>query len=169
MSKVFQAGHHTVGDGVLEIDAITWAAKCVQVDNLPLGDGVEAHLLMEVDGLDEDAVMKEAEALAAVVESHGALDVCLRKATRNAKLCGNCDVRLVKLLKATVFTRKRTQSCLGQSCLNCFEPLNPLVRLMAFNRCAMVMRVTATSMSTSSKETCQMLIGIGDKLKHGIS
>ncbi|MDG1758384.1 MAG: FAD-linked oxidase C-terminal domain-containing protein [Schleiferiaceae bacterium] len=75
VSKVFQAGITPSGMEFMEIDAITWAAKYVQVDNLPLGDGVEAHLLMEVDGLDEDAVMKEAEALAAVVESHGALDV----------------------------------------------------------------------------------------------
>jgi len=75
VSKVFQAGITPSGMEFMEIDAITWAAKYVKVDNLPLGDGVEAHLLMEVDGLDEEAVMKEAEALAAVVESHGALDV----------------------------------------------------------------------------------------------
>lgn len=81
VSKVFQAGITPSALEFMEIDAIRWAAKYTQVDNLPLGEGVQAHLLMEVDGLDEDAVMKEAEALASVVESQGSMDVLFAQST----------------------------------------------------------------------------------------
>lgn len=75
VAKVFQAGITPSGLEFMERDAIDWALKFVDGVSIPVGDDVQAHLLMEVDGFDDQAVMAEAEAMAEVVLANGASDV----------------------------------------------------------------------------------------------
>ena len=75
VAKIFQAGVTPSGLEFMERDAIDWTLKYVDGVSIPTGPNIEAHLLMEVDGFDEEAVLKEAETMAAVVEEAGALDV----------------------------------------------------------------------------------------------
>ncbi len=75
VARIFQAGVTPSGLEFMERDAIDWALKYVNGVSIPTGPGIEAHLLMEVDGFDEEAVLKEAETMAAVLEESGALEV----------------------------------------------------------------------------------------------
>jgi glycolate oxidase len=75
VSRIFQAGITPSGLEFMERDAIDWTLKYVDGVSIPTGPGIEAHLLMEVDGTDEEAVMREAEQLALVAEEAGALEV----------------------------------------------------------------------------------------------
>lgn len=75
VAKIFQAGVTPSGLEFMERDAIDWTLKYVDGVSIPTGPNIEAHLLMEVDGFDEDAVLKEAETMAVVVEEAGALEV----------------------------------------------------------------------------------------------
>ena len=75
VSRIFQAGITPSGLEFMERDAIDWTLQYVDGVSIPTGPGIEAHLLMEVDGTDEEAVMREAEQLALVAEEAGALEV----------------------------------------------------------------------------------------------
>jgi glycolate oxidase len=75
VAQIFQAGVTPSGLEFMERDAIDWTLKYVDGVSIPTGPGIEAHLLMEVDGFDEEAVLKEAETMASVVEQAGALEV----------------------------------------------------------------------------------------------
>ena len=75
VARVFQAGVTPSGLEFMERDAIDWTLKYVDGVSIPTGPDIAAHLLMEVDGFDEEAVLKEAETMAAVVEEAGALEV----------------------------------------------------------------------------------------------
>jgi glycolate oxidase len=59
----------------MERDAIDWTLQYVDGVSIPTGPDIEAHLLMEVDGFDDEAVLKEAETMAEVVEKAGASEV----------------------------------------------------------------------------------------------
>lgn len=75
VARIFQAGITPSGLEFMERDAIDWTLRFVDGVSIPTGPGIEAHLLMEVDGSDEEAVLREAEQLAAVAEEAGALEV----------------------------------------------------------------------------------------------
>ncbi|CAI8309422.1 MAG: putative FAD-linked oxidoreductase [Owenweeksia sp. TMED14] len=75
VEKIFRSGVIPSGLEFMEREAIDQAMKYSDAVNLPTGKEIEAHLLMEVDGYDEDSVMREAEKLASVVESSGAIQV----------------------------------------------------------------------------------------------
>ena len=75
VARIFQAGITPSGLEFMERDAIDWTLRYVDGVSIPTGPGIEAHLLMEVDGTDEEAVLREAEQLAAVAEEAGALEV----------------------------------------------------------------------------------------------
>lgn len=75
VARIFQAGITPSGLEFMERDAIDWTLRFVDGVSIPTGPGIEAHLLMEVDGTEEEAVLREAEQLAAVTEEAGALEV----------------------------------------------------------------------------------------------
>ena len=79
VARIFQAGITPSGLEFMERDAIDWTLRYVDGVSIPTGPGIEAHLLMEVDGTDEEAVLREAEQLAAVAEEAGALEVLFVK------------------------------------------------------------------------------------------
>ncbi|MFM1884362.1 MAG: hypothetical protein RL168_546 [Bacteroidota bacterium] len=81
VAQIFQAGVTPSGLEFMERDAIDWTLQYVDGVSIPTGPGIEAHLLMEVDGFDEEAVLKEAETMAAVVEQAGALEVLFAQST----------------------------------------------------------------------------------------
>lgn len=63
---VFRAGIIPSAMEFMERDAIEWVSRYVET-NLPVKDGVQAHLLIEVDGNDPDVLMKECEKIAEVM------------------------------------------------------------------------------------------------------
>ena len=75
VAKIFQAGITPSGLEFMERDAIDWTLKYIDGVSVPTGPDIEAHLLMEVDGFDDVAVLNEAETMAEVVEKAGASEV----------------------------------------------------------------------------------------------
>ncbi|MBA3901283.1 MAG: FAD-binding protein [Bacteroidetes bacterium] len=63
VSAIFRAGIVPSALEFMERDAIDWALKFVEDVNIPVKDEVQAHLLIELDGNDPNALYKDAEAL----------------------------------------------------------------------------------------------------------
>lgn len=70
VSEVFRAGFIPSAMELMERDALDWVSKYVQSTVVKLEDDVQAHLLIEVDGNDADVLMKEMEAIAALMEKY---------------------------------------------------------------------------------------------------
>ncbi|MGB0178363.1 MAG: FAD-binding oxidoreductase, partial [Owenweeksia sp.] len=75
VSSIFQHGITPSAMEFMERDAIDWTLRYVEDVQLPIGDDVQAHLLIEVDGNDENLLMKECEEIAAIVQDFGAGEV----------------------------------------------------------------------------------------------
>ena len=75
VSAIFRAGITPSAMEFMERDAIDWTLKYVEDVQLPVGEEVQAHLLIEVDGNDPEALMKDCEAIAGIVEDFEAGEV----------------------------------------------------------------------------------------------
>lgn len=68
VAAIFQEGITPSGMEFMERDALVWTKDFIQDDSILIPDDVMAHLLIEVDGNDEAALMADCEAIMAVVE-----------------------------------------------------------------------------------------------------
>ncbi len=72
VAKIFQAGYTPSALEFMERDAIEWSLKfSTEPSVLPIGDSVQAHLLIEVDGKEDAVLMQEIEGIASVLEQLG--------------------------------------------------------------------------------------------------
>ena len=77
VAEVFKAGITPSAMEFMERDAITWTLKYVDDANLEIGDDIAAHLLIEVDGNDEEQLFQDCEKINEIMEAHGAQEVQL--------------------------------------------------------------------------------------------
>jgi glycolate oxidase len=75
VSAVFRAGIMPSALEFMERDAIDWALKYVQGISIPIPDDVQAHLLIEVDGNNMDALYQDAETINEVLEQYEAGEI----------------------------------------------------------------------------------------------
>jgi glycolate oxidase len=75
VSAVFRAGYTPSAMEFMERDAIDWALKHVEGLNIEIADNIQAHLLIEVDGNEEDLMMKEIEKIVSVVSEFNIGDI----------------------------------------------------------------------------------------------
>lgn len=68
VSAVFRAGVTPSGLEFMERDAIDWTLKYTEGIRLPVSPEVKAHLLIELDGNEEEVLHRDAEIVSAVVE-----------------------------------------------------------------------------------------------------
>ncbi|GDX51950.1 dehydrogenase [Bacteroidota bacterium] len=68
VNAIFRAGVSPSGLEFMERDAIELAAKHIGETNLPMQENIEAHLLIEVDGNNMDALYRDAEKISAVLQ-----------------------------------------------------------------------------------------------------
>ena len=59
VAKIFQAGVTPSGLEFMERDAIEWTLQYVEGVSIPTGPEIQAHLLIEVDGFDEEDYFNE--------------------------------------------------------------------------------------------------------------
>ncbi|MEI7965723.1 MAG: FAD-linked oxidase C-terminal domain-containing protein [Chitinophagaceae bacterium] len=64
VSAIFRAGFTPSAMELMEIDALRIVSEFVGSNMVPVGDGVEAHLIIEVDGNHAETLMKEMESIA---------------------------------------------------------------------------------------------------------
>lgn len=77
VAAVFKAGITPSAMEFMERDAITWTLKYVEDAHLDIGDDIAAHLLIEVDGNDEEVLFNDCEKINEIMEAHGATEVQL--------------------------------------------------------------------------------------------
>ncbi|HXB08831.1 MAG TPA: FAD-linked oxidase C-terminal domain-containing protein [Puia sp.] len=71
VAAIFRAGFTPSALELVEVDALRITAEYLE-STLPVPDGIEAHLIIEVDGNDPDALMKDMEAIAVLLSDLGA-------------------------------------------------------------------------------------------------
>lgn len=69
VSAIFRAGIVPSALEFMERDALDWTMKYVDGVSVPIKEGIEAHLLIEVDGNYPDVLFQEAEKIMNVVEA----------------------------------------------------------------------------------------------------
>lgn len=72
VSAIFRAGITPSAMELMEIDAITLAAKILDSTAIPLGENLAAHLIIEVDGNNMEVLMSEMEAISEVLSQFDA-------------------------------------------------------------------------------------------------
>ena len=77
VSAIFHAGITPSSLEFMEKDALEWTASFVGESNLPIADDIEAHLLIEVDGNDEEVILRECEQIATVLEAFHPKDILI--------------------------------------------------------------------------------------------
>lgn len=77
VSAIFQAGIIPAGMEFMERDAIDWTLKYVDDVSVPIGENVKAHLLIELDGNDQETLFKDAERIAEIVENFESEEVLI--------------------------------------------------------------------------------------------
>ena len=68
VGAIFHAGYTPSGLEFMERDALDFAAKYIESNAVMIEDGVQAHLLIEVDGNNMDVLMQDMEGIAAIVQ-----------------------------------------------------------------------------------------------------
>ena len=75
VSAVFRAGITPSALEFMERDAIDFTLAHVEGITIPVPDAVQAHLLIEVDGLHEEVLLRECEMILEMMEAHGCGEV----------------------------------------------------------------------------------------------
>ena len=70
VAAIFKKGITPSGLEFMERDALIWASAFVGGESMSIPDHIQAHLLIEVDGNDEEVLMRECEAILGVVENY---------------------------------------------------------------------------------------------------
>ncbi len=68
VAEIFKLGITPSALEFMERDAIQWTLDFMGESSIQLGDNVEAHLLIELDGNDEDSLMKDCEQIVTLLE-----------------------------------------------------------------------------------------------------
>lgn len=80
VSETFRAGFIPSAMELMERDALLWVTKYVESNVVKIEDDIQAHLLIEVDGNDVDMMMKEMEAIAALMGRYNIADILFAEA-----------------------------------------------------------------------------------------
>ena len=75
VSAIFKAGITPSGMEFMERDALIWTAQFINDDTIRIPDEVQAHLLIEVDGNNQNVLMQDCETIMNVVEQFDCGDI----------------------------------------------------------------------------------------------
>lgn len=75
VSAIFRAGYTPSAMEFMERDALEWVSKFVDSSTVKIGDGVQAHLLIETDGNNMELLMQDMEGISAIVQEFGCGDI----------------------------------------------------------------------------------------------
>jgi glycolate oxidase len=75
VSEVFRAGFTPSALELVEIEALKIVSRLVDSSVIPVTEGTEAHLIIEVDGNDKDVLMKEMESISEILSRYGSGEI----------------------------------------------------------------------------------------------
>lgn len=70
VANIFKAGVTPSGLEFMERDALVWTKDFIQDDSIQISNETQAHLLIEVDGNDEEVLMRECETIMSVIDQY---------------------------------------------------------------------------------------------------
>jgi len=70
VSAIFRAGYTPSAMEFMERDALVWVSKFVDSSSVTIGESVQAHLLIEVDGNNMGVLMQEMEGISEIVQQY---------------------------------------------------------------------------------------------------
>jgi glycolate oxidase len=70
VGAIFRAGYTPSGLEFMERDALEWVSRFTESSTVKIDDGVQAHLLIEVDGNNMDVLFQEMEGISAIVQQY---------------------------------------------------------------------------------------------------
>lgn len=103
ITKIFVQGHTPSGLELIEKDALHIVSKYVAT-GLPLGDDVAAHLIIEVDGNNEEALMQQLEAIAMLIQEAAAGEILLAVDAQQKEELWKLRRRAAESVKADGYT-----------------------------------------------------------------
>ena len=68
VSAIFRAGYTPSAMEFMERDALDWVSKFLDSSSVQIGDDVQAHLLIEVDGNNMEVLMQDMEGISAIIQ-----------------------------------------------------------------------------------------------------
>lgn len=75
VSAIFRAGYTPSAMEFMERDALVWVSKFLDASSVAIGDEVQAHLLIEVDGNNMEVLMQEMEGISSIVQQFDCGDI----------------------------------------------------------------------------------------------
>ena len=75
VSAIFRAGYTPSAMEFMERDALEWVSRFVDSSTVKIEDGIQAHLLIEVDGNNMEVLMQEMEGISAIVQEFDCADI----------------------------------------------------------------------------------------------
>lgn len=70
VANIFKAGVTPSGLEFMERDALVWTKDFIQDESIQISNETQAHLLIEVDGNDEEVLMRECETIMSVIDQY---------------------------------------------------------------------------------------------------
>jgi glycolate oxidase len=75
VSAIFRAGYTPSAMEFMERDALEWVGKFLDTSAVSIGEDVQAHLLIEVDGNNLDVLVQEMEGISAIIQDFDCGDI----------------------------------------------------------------------------------------------
>ena len=97
---IFKAGVIPSAMEFMERDAIDFTLKYIDGINMEVGDEVQAHLLIEVDGNDPEVLMKDCEKIMSVLEQYEAGEILFADTAAQKEMLWKMRIRVGEAVKA---------------------------------------------------------------------
>lgn len=107
VSEVFRAGFTPSAMEMMERDALLIASKFIDSSAVKVEDGIEAHLLIEVDGNDIDVLTKEMEAIAELASKYDVGEVLFADSAAQKNELFKLRRKINEAVRATTISKEQ--------------------------------------------------------------
>ncbi len=107
VSEVFRAGFTPSGMEMMERDALIIASKFIDSSAVKVEDGIEAHLLIEVDGNDIGILTKDMEAIAELADKYDVGEILFAESTAQKQELFKLRRKINEAVRATTISKEQ--------------------------------------------------------------
>jgi glycolate oxidase len=107
VSDVFKAGYTPSAMEMMERDALILTVKHIETTAVKIEDGIEAHLLVEVDGNNLDVLNQEMEAIAAIAEKYEIGDIAFADSAAQKSELFKLRRKINEAVRATTISKEQ--------------------------------------------------------------
>lgn len=100
VNDIFMAGYTPSALEFMERDALEWSMRYVKSSGVHLPEDIQAHLLIEVDGNDQDVLYKDIEAISEIVGKYDTGDVLFADSHEQKQMLWNLRRKVGEAVKS---------------------------------------------------------------------